>query len=87
MPAEIAADARRRRLGWRIRRGTKELDILFGTWLEESFDAAGPARQAALDELLDQQDPDLWDWVMGHARPARADWQAIIDDIRARHRL
>ena len=39
------------------------------------------------DELLDVQDPDLWDWVMGHATAPRADWQAIIDDIRARHRL
>jgi antitoxin CptB len=33
------------------------------------------------------QDPDLWDWVMGHAKASRADWQAIIDDIRSRHRL
>jgi antitoxin CptB len=41
----------------------------------------------AFDELLDVQDPNLWDWVMGHAQAPRADWQAIIDDIRARHRL
>ena len=34
-----------------------------------------------------RQDPDLWDWVMGHAKATRPDWQAIIDDIRARHRL
>ncbi|MET0505713.1 MAG: succinate dehydrogenase assembly factor 2, partial [Luteibacter sp.] len=27
------------------------------------------------------------DWVMGHARATRDDWQAIIDDIRARHQL
>ena len=39
------------------------------------------------DALLDVQDPDLWDWVMGHARAPRDDWQAIIDDIRVRHRL
>jgi antitoxin CptB len=67
-----AEAARLKRLRWRARRGTRELDALFGGWL---------------DELLDAQDPDLWDWVMGHARPARADWQAIIDDIRTRHRL
>ena len=87
MSVQVSVEARRKRLSWRTRRGTRELDILLGTWLEESFDGADPARQAAFDELLDEQDPDLWDWVMGHSRPSRVDWQAIIDDIRARHRV
>lgn len=80
-------EARIKRLRWRTRRGTRELDALFGSWLDDCFPTADPALQQAFDELLDVQDPDLWDWVMGHARPARADWQLIIDDIRARHWL
>lgn len=87
MTPETSGAARRKRLGWRVRRGTKELDIMFGTWLDERYDAADAARQAAFDALLDEQDPDLWDWVMGHAPVPRADWQAIIDEIRTRHRL
>lgn len=87
MTPDTSSTARRKRLDWRVRRGTKELDILFGTWLAERYDAADTAQQAAFDTLLDQQDPDLWDWVMGYARVPRADWRAIIDDIRARHRL
>ena len=83
----MEAAARLKRLRWRARRGTRELDALFGGWLDECFVDADAATQQAFDELLDAQDPDLWDWVMGHARPERADWQAIIDDIRARHRL
>lgn len=75
------------RLRWRARRGTRELDALLGGWLDERYADAGPDAQQAFDALLDIQDPDLWDWIMGHARPPRADWQAIIDDIRARHRL
>ena len=75
------------RLRWRARRGTRELDALFGGWLDQRYASADEAQRQAFDELLDAQDPDLWDWVMGHARPPRADWQAIIDDIRARHRL
>jgi antitoxin CptB len=75
------------RLRWRARRGTRELDALLGGWLDERYDAADQATRQAFDELLDTQDPDLWDWIMGHAQPPRADWQAIIDDIRARHRL
>jgi antitoxin CptB len=80
-------EARIRRLRWRTRRGTRELDALFGGWLDERFVDAPANVQQAFEDLLDVQDPDLWDWVMGHARPARADWQGIIDDIRTRHRL
>jgi antitoxin CptB len=80
-------EARIKRLRWRTRRGTRELDALFGGWLDERFATADEATRMAFDELLDVQDPDLWDWVMGHAQAPRADWQAIIDDIRARHRL
>ncbi|MEI7038010.1 succinate dehydrogenase assembly factor 2 [Fulvimonas yonginensis] len=75
------------RLRWRARRGTRELDALLGRWLDERYGSADPPTRQAFDELLDAQDPDLWDWIMGHARAPRADWQAIIDDIRARHRL
>ncbi len=75
------------RLRWRARRGTRELDALLGGWIDAHYAGADPAQRQAFDELLDAQDPDLWDWVMGHAHPPRRDWQAIIDDIRARHRL
>jgi antitoxin CptB len=80
-------EARIKRLRWRTRRGTRELDALFGGWLDTSFAAADEPTRHAFEELLEVQDPDLWGWVMGHARPDRPDWQAIIDDIRARHRL
>jgi antitoxin CptB len=88
-PAAMTAmdEARIKRLRWRTRRGTRELDALFGGWLDERFAQADEATRTAFDELLDVQDPDLWDWVMGHATAPREDWQAIIDDIRARHRL
>ena len=78
---------RTKRLRWRVRRGTLELDAMLGGWLDERFATADDAQQQAFDELLDVQDPDLWDWVMGRTRPERVDWQAIIDDIRARHRV
>lgn len=75
------------RLRWRCRRGTRELDALFGWWLEARYAAADAARQGAFAELLEAQDPDLWDWVMGRAMAPREDWQAIIDAIRTQHRL
>jgi antitoxin CptB len=80
-------DPREKRLRWRARRGTRELDALIGGWLDHSYPIAEEAQRQAFDELLDAQDPDLWDWIMGHAQAPRADWQVIINDIRARHRL
>jgi antitoxin CptB len=80
-------DARVKRLRWRARRGTRELDALIGGWLDDSYPTADEPQRLAFEALLDMQDPDLWDWIMGHAQAPRADWQAIIDDIRTRHRL
>jgi len=75
------------RLRWRCRRGTKELDALYGWWLEHRYAGADGDTRSAFEALLEVQDPDLWDWTIGRGRAPRADWQAIIDDIRARHRL
>ena len=80
-------DPRHKRLAWRCRRGTRELDILLGGWLREEFAAASEAERTAFESLLEQQDPDLWDWLMARRPLPRADWQAIIDAIRARHQL
>lgn len=80
-------EAARKRLAWRCRRGTRELDILLGGWLREDYAAAGETERVAFESLLEQQDPDLWDWLMARMPAPRADWQAIIDAIRARHQL
>lgn len=80
-------DVRLKRLRWRARRGTKELDVLIGWWLQACWADADAAEQQAFDEMLDVADPDLWDWILDHARAPRADWQAIVDAIRAHHNL
>ena len=79
--------AERARLRWRCRRGTRELDQVFGGWLERCYDAATPAQRAAFLALLDAQDPDLWDWVMGHSRPSDPAQATLIDEIRGGLRL
>lgn len=75
------------RLRWRCRRGTRELDQLLGWWFEQRFGNADPALQQAFADLLDEQDPDLWDWVMGRSPPSRPGYIEIIDAIRTRHSL
>jgi antitoxin CptB len=78
------AEARLKRVQWRCRRGTRELDALLGGWLEAHRTSMDEVQFAAFDALLDRQDPELWDWLMGHAEPPRADWRSIVADIRER---
>ncbi len=80
-------DDQLKRVRWRCRRGTKELDVLYGWWLAERWPRADAAVRRAFDELLDVPDPDLWDWTLGHGHAPRADWQAIVDAIRTHHKL
>jgi antitoxin CptB len=85
--SEAEASGALKRLRWRCRRGTRELDALLGGWLDEHGVRADAEKLAAFDALLDQPDPQIWDWLMGHARAPRADWQEIVDAIRARNRI
>jgi antitoxin CptB len=75
------------RLRWRARRGTRELDRLLGWWLDERYPCASASARTDFDALLDCSDPDLWDWLTGHAVPADARFAAIVDEIRAHHRV
>lgn len=83
----MSTDAELGRLRWRCRRGTRELDQLVGWWLDQRYLASSPDQQRAFAALLEEQDPDLWDWVMGRSRPADAALAEIVDAIRARHQL
>ncbi len=74
------------RLRWRARRGTRELDRLLEEWLDTRYPQADIASIAAFDALLDCPDPDLWDWLTGHVPPLPR-FAAIVDEIRARHRV
>ena len=76
-----------KKLHWRCRRGTRELDALLGGWLDAHAATLDAMQFAAFDALLDEQDPELWDWLMGHAEVPRADWRAIVADIRHRANL
>lgn len=70
------------RLRWRCRRGMRELDTVFGGWLDRNGDTASAGELAAFADLLEIEDDQLWAWCMGRGRPLRADWCALIDDFR-----
>lgn len=80
-------DAEFKRLRWRCRRGTRELDQLLGWWLDTRYADATVNLRRAFAELLEQQDPQLWDWLVGLGAPTDVGQAAVIDEIRTRHRV
>ena len=85
--SDAGANSALKRLRWRCRRGTRELDALLGGWLDEHGERADEQTIHAFDALLDQSDPQIWDWLMNYAQSPRADWARIVGQIRAKAKL
>ena len=75
------------RLRWRCRRGMRELDQLLGWYLDTRYPQVDNATKEAFSSLLEQPDPELWDWLQGTAAPDDPAWLRIVDEIRTRHRV
>lgn len=59
----------------------KELDVLLEAFLEREGPALQQGRYPALEELLDSEDDQLWDWLQGRQRPP-APMRPLVDAIR-----
>jgi antitoxin CptB len=81
------SDSEINRLRWRCRRGTRELDRLLTWYLEERYAQTDAQSRIAFAALLDAQDPDLWDWIMGHGVSDQPAFQHIIDSIRSHYHV
>lgn len=68
-------------LRWRCRRGMRELDVLLGRWLDHSWPEASARRKTAFALLLEREDDQIWDWLMGRVE-AESEFRDLIDDIR-----
>lgn len=57
---------RRRRIRFRCwHRGTREADLVLGRFADTYVDQLDETELGQLEALLDQPDPDIWDWVVG----------------------
>jgi antitoxin CptB len=59
----------------------KELDVVFGRYLENHYPSASPTEIRQLDALLDMQDPLLFGMVLG-LDPVPDEYLAIINKLR-----
>jgi antitoxin CptB len=71
------------RLHWRSRRGMRELDQLFGRYLDRCWRGASTAERATFERLLACEDDRLWRWFLGHDTAEDAELHALVERIRA----
>lgn len=74
-PTEDALTNRRKRLLFRSwHRGTRESDLLIGSFAEAHLDHLSADQLDRFEALLEENDPDIYDWMNGRAPiPERVD--------------
>ena len=80
-------DARRKRMMFRAwHRGTKELDIILGSFADQHLAGMSEAELDAFEHLMDVPEPDLYNWIAGR-EPLPDNYQgALADRIIAFHK-
>ena len=65
------------RVLWRCRRGIREMDLVFGRFVEQHYDQLSPADSECFDRLLQENDLDIYDWILGR-REAPAEYRGLL---------
>ena len=79
-----APEHRIKRLQMRsMRRGIKEMDLILSAYAEARLPQMDDAGLTLYDQMLNENDHDLYLWVSGQAE-APAEYAALIADIRGK---
>ncbi len=77
MPAD-----RFNRLKWLCRRGMKELDLLLENFLQRQQQQLMDGQWPELENLLQNEDDLLWQWLQHPASEPAADYCEVLEHIR-----
>ena len=62
-------ETRRKRLTFRAwHRGTREMDLLMGSFADRYINDFGDADLDIFEEILMNNDPDVYDWIIGRQK-------------------
>jgi antitoxin CptB len=76
-------DADLKRLHWRAHhRGTKEADILIGSFFDAHVQSWDDAERAVFATMLDEQDVDILSWATGTAQAPERYHGAVLEELR-----
>jgi len=90
IPPQNAADdlgALRRKLGFRAwHRGTREADLLIGSFADRHLDGFDAEELRQFERLLTENDPDIYDWMIGR-QPVPAEHDNRVTALLRQFRL
>lgn len=75
------------RARWASRRGLLELDLLLSPFVETEFERLDEDQRRLYQELLQFDDQDLMEWIMGRGAPDDSRYLAVLGAIRHLHRI
>lgn len=78
----MQGEERIRRLRWLCRRGMKELDLLFESFIRDNDSQLQDGAFPAFERFLNEEDDHLWTWLQGNDGSDNPEYQALIRIIR-----
>lgn len=69
MNVESIENKRKRLIFRSWHRGTKEMDLIMGSFADENVSGFSEGELAQYEEILMQNDPDLYSWISGQVEP------------------
>jgi antitoxin CptB len=77
-------EKKRKRLIFRSwHRGTKEMDLLMGTFADRNVHDMSADEIEQYDEMLNCSDPDLYNWISGRETPPANQMSAVLEKFLA----
>ena len=67
-------------------RGTKEMDLMLGTFADAELYTLSPELVAQYEKVLEQNDPDLYNWITGK-EPIPAEQNSDVMRLLCAHRV
>lgn len=74
------------RMRWASRRGLLELDLLLSPFVEQCYQTLDEPDKADFRRLVECEDQDLMNWIMGRESVQDPTLENIVEAIRAHNR-
>lgn len=75
----MSLEIRLKRLRYRsAHRGCKETDLVLGHFADEALDGLDPAMLDVYERLLDEDDANIWDWLIGKTTPPQTEYLPLL---------
>lgn len=77
-------ETRLKRLRYRSwHRGWKETDLILGRFADENLGKMDSVTVDIYEQLLDENDADIWDWLVGKLPPKNPAYMPILAELKA----